>query len=294
MTELITNGLQVTLSNGGVSINSTATTITVSLVVGSIPSFTSGSMRCLWDGELIQVTTTTGTGNTTWTIVRGIEGTTAISHADASYLYQVGTSAGTLAYIQNQITAMMKPPYFYDGANYFTASGYVATRPSSSPTFLSTTATVAAGTNGDIVVTSGSGQAFASQTAASSVEAELSFLSTAVDNSANFSGCGVWLWDSTNAFVYLWSPFLYSGLGAGKGSSAVWNLQKWTYAGSGNPTFSSTIFTSDLGYFGSAGLCHLKLVVSAGTLSAQVSLNGGVSLSTITTCLLYTSDAADE
>lgn len=64
-------------------------------------------MRLFWDGEIVEVTANSGGGNVNWTIVRGVESTTAISHADGSSLYQTLTSGGLLNYIQTNSSQVL-------------------------------------------------------------------------------------------------------------------------------------------------------------------------------------------
>lgn len=108
MSEVITNGLVVTLSNSGSPVTSGATSITVTYTSGGtgvIPSVSGQVMRFNWEGEIIELTTNSGTGNVNWTIVRGVESTTAASHADATLLYQVVTVGSLQQYIADQIIA---------------------------------------------------------------------------------------------------------------------------------------------------------------------------------------------
>jgi len=92
--ELLTNGLQCTASTG---YNNSVTSITVNSPSSgpAIPSLTTGqTMRCYWDGELIGVSAISGTGNVNWTITRGIEGTSPLSHLSGSTIYQILAQAG--------------------------------------------------------------------------------------------------------------------------------------------------------------------------------------------------------
>lgn len=175
------------------------------------------------------------------------------------------------------------PPYFFDGTNYYTPTGYTATKPSSSPSWLSSTATATAGTNGDVIVTGCSNNCFASLTASSSVEAEFLSVNTLADNSNTYAHTAVWLWDSSNNVIYSWYPAYHSATGANVGGTVMWFFQKWTYSGTGNPTFSSAIANVPTGYQGWSGVAHLKLSVSGGTITASVSLNGGATISAIST-----------
>lgn len=88
MAEQIINFLAETTLNG--AINSSQTTMVVTAVAASptVPQF-----RVRIDNELILVTAQASSSSYT-TIVRGIEGTTAASHASGARVYYVMTSAG--------------------------------------------------------------------------------------------------------------------------------------------------------------------------------------------------------
>jgi len=82
-------GLAWALLNG--AINSSVTSITVS----SFAAFPSAvQFRVAIDDELMLVTG--GAGTTTWTVTRGIEGTTAAAHDDGASIYHVQTVASFL------------------------------------------------------------------------------------------------------------------------------------------------------------------------------------------------------
>ena len=87
--EQFANNAQTTL-NGAIT-SPTATSIAVSSASG-FPS--SAQFRILVDSELMLVTS--GAGTTTWAVTRGIEGTTAGTHANGATVTQVLT-AGALA-----------------------------------------------------------------------------------------------------------------------------------------------------------------------------------------------------
>lgn len=74
------NNASAVLNMGG-TLSSGATTITVTSQV-NVP--TSGTFRALIDSEYIQVTAVSGNN---WTAVRGTEGSSAVSHADATVVY---------------------------------------------------------------------------------------------------------------------------------------------------------------------------------------------------------------
>lgn len=76
-----TNNPQTTLSGNGGSITAVATSMKV-LSALSFPSQSTANFRVLVDSEIIQVYG--GQGTTTWTILRGMEGTSATTHNDGA------------------------------------------------------------------------------------------------------------------------------------------------------------------------------------------------------------------
>lgn len=157
------------------------------------------------------------------------------------------------------------PPYLSDGTHFFVAgTGYQATKPPASPTWINgTTPTVLNGTNGDVIL-NGTGQYFATNTATASVEAEFSY--------SNASGGGaeafIWIYDSTNNFLYTFESAFLTDIG-----QIVAN--RFSYTGTGAPSFSGNLLQQQSPTCMTAA-CHFKLSTAGGTLSFQVSLNGGV------------------
>lgn len=94
MTEEYINGYSVTVGTGGI------TNVATSLPVSTPASVDSG-FRILIGLELLLVTA--GGTSTTWTVTRGIEGTTATSHS-ASDVINVILSAGSLDQIRKDIS----------------------------------------------------------------------------------------------------------------------------------------------------------------------------------------------
>lgn len=86
---------QATLNNG-TTLSSGATSTTVSSGV-NVPS--SGTFRALIDTEIIKVTAVSGS---TWTIVRGDDGTSAASHTDGATAYIIVTRAALNALVSIQ------------------------------------------------------------------------------------------------------------------------------------------------------------------------------------------------
>ena len=77
------------------SINNSVTSITVASSSG-FPSY--GTFRILVESEIMIVTNVSGT---TWTVVRGAEGTTAASHADSTPVVQVVTAGSLTSIIED-------------------------------------------------------------------------------------------------------------------------------------------------------------------------------------------------
>jgi hypothetical protein len=165
------------------------------------------------------------------------------------------------------------PPYLSDGSHFFVAAtGYQATKPTATPSWINgiTPTSAVSAPNGDYVF-SGPGTYWQTQTATVSVEAELQ--TQALQN--NTSGqSGIWIYDSTNFHIWFWGP-AFSSANPGQPELV---LLEYNYSGSGNPTFGT-----DVVFTGFTPLMHLKLIVAAGTLSFQVSLNGGQTLTTLIT-----------
>ena len=96
--EQFANNARTTLSAG---INSSVTSITVN----SASNFpTSPIYRIIMDGEIMLVTA--GAGTTTWTVTRGAEGTTAVSHNAGATLTQIITSGGLSQYRSETTTVV--------------------------------------------------------------------------------------------------------------------------------------------------------------------------------------------
>jgi hypothetical protein len=86
MEQFATNA-QTTLAS---AMNSTQLTLTVNSASGFSTSSGSGTFRVLVDNEIMEVTQTSGT---TFTIVRGQEGTTAVAHQQGAPVTQIVTAA---------------------------------------------------------------------------------------------------------------------------------------------------------------------------------------------------------
>jgi hypothetical protein len=121
-TEKFANNSKTTLVG---AITSGATT----LAVASASSFpTSGQFRLLIDSELMLVTSVSGT---TFTVTRGVEGTSAASHADGSNVYGLFTAGALNQIIADNIasgTQSNRPASEKAGKLYLPTDGYLLSR----------------------------------------------------------------------------------------------------------------------------------------------------------------------
>ncbi len=99
MAEHFANDIATTL-NG--AINNSVT----SVVVTSNTGFPTSNFRVRVEDELMLVT---ANGSTTWTVTRGVEGTTAASHADTTAVTHVLTNVGLTTYVAEQIALQLNP-----------------------------------------------------------------------------------------------------------------------------------------------------------------------------------------
>lgn len=155
------------------------------------------------------------------------------------------------------------PPYIsIGGTKYVAATMYLATLPPTSPSFINgvTPSTSGTGTNGDYFAVTTSPNPFQTQSATTSVEAEFSI---GPYTNMDKAEAGIWLWDSTNSFIYDVNIFA---------NNAQVLVDKWSYSGSGNPSLSSVLYQTS---FPSSYVYHFKLSVSAGSLSVFMSMDGG-------------------
>lgn len=169
-------------------------------------------------------------------------------------------------------TVTAAPPYIEIGSTFYASwNMYAVTKPTA-PTYLNsvTCSSATTGTNGDLILTNTAAvQCFGGYTATSSVEGDFQTLNSG--NTSNSSG--IWLWDSTNNTIYSWNTYI-----VGSGSAPLLALFSWNYNGTGNPAISTVIFDCT-----GPTLVHLKLSVSAGTLTASASANGGANFVAYTT-----------
>ena len=176
-------------------------------------------------------------------------------------------------------TVVAAPPYIEIGGVFYDQDFFAVTKPPSSPSWVNSLApgTITAGTNGDLILTdSGSSNYFLTQSGSASVEAVFRYHAYGAQ-----SYIGVWLYDSTNSFIY--SFIQANSNSAGTYSIPGLALYKWTYSGSGNPTFSTATYYSALTALGIGGNLHLKIAKSGSSINFQLSQNGGANYETIAT-----------
>lgn len=169
------------------------------------------------------------------------------------------------------------PPYLVSGGvSYVAATGYQATKPSGSgfSYINSVNPSIAlAGTNGDYIYGgTGTTQYFQEQSCSTSIEAEF----TSEANGASASAAGIWMWDSTNSFLYVWQT-----VGTGSSDGLGISLNKFSYSGTGSPSFNSQPF--QFATQANSPLRHFKLAVSGGTMTVYLSIDGGGNFQTINT-----------
>jgi hypothetical protein len=176
-------------------------------------------------------------------------------------------------------TVVAAPPYIEIGGVFYDQDFFAVTKPPSSPSWVNSLApgTITAGTNGDLILTdSGSSNYFLTQSGSASVDAVFRYHAYGAQ-----SYIGVWLYDSTNSFIY--SFIQANSNSAGTYSIPGLALYKWTYSGSGNPTFSTATYYSALTALGIGGNLHLKIAKSGSSINFQLSQNGGANYETIAT-----------
>lgn len=191
-----------------------------------------------------------------------------------------GVGSGQIGSVAAAGNFSVLPPYLSDGTNSYTFLGYQITKPPSSPVWINSVApgTFITGTNGDsIIVTTGVNWQTVSAT--TSVEADFRVASSQVHTATNNSEAGVWMYDSTNSHIWNIVCDLNANNSSPQNNSQIIQVNEYNYNGSGNPAFNTTIDSFDT----PAEFCHLKMVVAAGTLSFQISLNGGKNFITLQT-----------
>ena len=173
-------------------------------------------------------------------------------------------------------------PYLYDGTTYYVAyNGYTATKPPASPSWINSVSPTnfATGGNGDSIIST-TGVNWQTQSGTTSVEGDLRVASSQLHTGTHNSEAGIWMYDSTNSKIY----DLVCNLPANNSSAPQVNAQilqvnVYTYLGSGDPSFSSTLANYD----SPCATSHLKLSKSGSTLTISVSLDGGAVFTALTT-----------
>jgi hypothetical protein len=231
-----------------------------------------GTGATLTPGEAPMQTSSTWTIDTTATQVIDVTATwstttgapTIVSTNVVGFIPGAATGGGS--------TVTAAPPYIEIGSTFYTIWDMSPATKPTTPTYLNgvTCSSAPATTNGDLLlINTASVNCWAGYSATTSVEGVF----TMADTGSAFFSTSVWLWDSTNNFIYV---FAVESTGSGNTVSAI-VFQKWAYNGTGNPSFSATI--------GSitnvpVGPIHFKWSVSGGTITAAGSLNGGSNFST--------------
>ena len=97
-------------NNARDSLNGSLTNVATSVVVNSVTEFpTEGNFRILIDSELMLVTSVSGS---TFTVTRGVEGTTGVTHTDGALVTQLITDDGLRQVIADDLLyANQKPLY---------------------------------------------------------------------------------------------------------------------------------------------------------------------------------------
>jgi hypothetical protein len=206
-----------------------------------------------------------------------------IAHAQsANNGYPYSSLSGTPAAIS------VAPPYLQIGATkYITADNmFAATLPPVSPSYINTSftgLTFTNATNGnDIFTTTGNGTFwFVTATFSSSVE-EVHTLSALGGTAANAGyGAGPWVWDSTNHIVY--SMAINWNADSATSTGCVTYLWKFSYSGSGIPTYNAPTALGGPGCAGAGSPEHLQITKSGSTITYWVSIDGGESYQSLGT-----------
>jgi hypothetical protein len=99
---------EVLLNNAATSLVNSITNVATAIVVQSAASFpTSGSFRVLVDSEIMLVT---GVSGTTFTVQRGMEGSTSNAHAANASVTAVLTAGGLQSFCQGSLVAVNYSP----------------------------------------------------------------------------------------------------------------------------------------------------------------------------------------
>jgi len=186
-------------------------------------------------------------------------------------------SAGTDYLAPNAVSAA--PPYLsLSGTKYVAATMFPAVIPNFTGwTYLQGTTTNTTGANGSVLLENHSSttDAWFGTTASASIEAEFNVGSYDItsSSSAGFYFAGIYLWDSTNNFLYTLTlyNFINENPGANANTTPILLMGKYSYSGT---TIGARTTLIDGGVLVWA-VPHLKISVSGGTLTAAYSLDGG-------------------
>jgi len=250
---------------------------------GTATITTAGKVPCLFDG-----------GTTSLHYVQQSSGTNgACTDAGAAYptsgqvvgrVLSTNGSGGTytIDLFPSEIRAgggggiTFAPPYLFNGTNYYVAgTGYQATLPPASPSWINGVApniTATAGPNGDYVAVT-TGANWQTQSCSTSVEAEFAPVSGSFSNAQDW---GIWMYDSTNSIIWEFMASNHSGV-------PEIQVNEWSYSGSGNPSYVSTVSPSPFSQPPFQALPHFKISVAAGTATFAASANGGGTFATLQT-----------
>jgi hypothetical protein len=125
-TETYTNLASTTLAAAISTTNGTSITVTSAAGFPTAPQF-----RVVIDSEIMIVTALSGAGNTTWTVTRGAEGTTAATHTNSTAVTHVLT-AGAVDQIRSDLcqkgTYANLPSASKNGIMYWSSNGPILSR----------------------------------------------------------------------------------------------------------------------------------------------------------------------
>jgi hypothetical protein len=188
-------------------------------------------------------------------------------------------------------TVIAAPPYVSIAGTFYDHDFYAVTKPptfSSGCTFTSgftwlngvTPSSCATGTNGNQVIqTTSAINAWASESGSTSVEGVLNAASNL--SGTGFVNAGIWIYDSTNGKIYTANAVTTGAVPAYEVSVQIWTCS--SPCTSANPAFSSNAITAFPGAYGFGNNLHAKLSVSGTTLTAAISLDGGVTFTPLIT-----------
>jgi hypothetical protein len=280
MAEVYTNPFTVTLTA-----NYTAGDTTLSVSGAAPVAIQTGTFRVrLANSSNTVLKVTAGASTTTWTVVAEFNDANAVSGAT---VYGCEVTPAMLT----ALLPVATPPYLsINGRKYVAVTMFPATAPDlTSFSYIQGTTTNTTGANGSVLVrnTSTTTPVWYGTTAAASIEAVYCCGSGLVGTpTVAYYEQGVWLWDSTNGFIYAMRTYniAYEGNQAAGAGNTITNNQiifsKIAYSGSG-----SLGSRTNVAYGGAivSPVQHLKIFVSAGVLTAGFSQDGGQTFHTLPT-----------